>query len=300
MIKYFKYFLLLTLFSQYLPQFLYPVDSNFEDDPKINIGRNSINNIALKENEEKTLSLSNENNQESYLSIRSLESKKFNITSDINKVNKNEIDMIIENLTSSDFEGKNQILTISSNYSHTIEVIHIVKDKYSEYYNIIEQDDKDITIKNYSFVKFIDNETNEIKVGIKFKNTLNKANFHYGIVSLSSNCSYLIPQAFNFGEGIEKKGFQNEITIEKEDIDKIPNPKGHLAFIFTLESTENFEEYEVIINKDIMNYFLIGSIIIALIFAVITFFLIRRKQNIKNNDFYNEDNKEDQKEGKED
>ena len=300
MIKYFKYFLLLTLFSQYLPQFLYTVDSNFEDDPEINIGRNSINNIALKENEEKTLSLSNENNQESYLSIRSLENKKFNITSDINKVNKNEIDMIIENLTSSDFEGKNQILTISSNYSHTIEVIHIVKDKYSEYYNIIEEDDKDITIKNYNFVKFIDSETNEIKVGIKFKNTLNKANFHYGIVSLSSNCSYLIPQAFNFGEGIEKKGFQNEITIEKEDIDKIPNPKGHLAFIFTLESTENFEEYEVIINKDIMNYFLIGSIIIALIFAVITFFLIRRKQNIKNNDFYNEDNKEDQKEEKED
>ena len=43
-----------------------------------------------------------------------------------------------------------------------------------------------------------------------------------------------------------------------------------------------------------MTYFLIGSIVLALIFAIITFFLIRRKQNIpKDPDIY-DDNQEEE------
>ena len=82
------------------------------------------------------------------------------------------------------------------------------------------------------------------------------------------------------------------MTLEIKDIEigKKDNKKN-TAFICSIQTNETIENYSVIINKDIMNNFLIGSIILALIFAVITFFLIRRKQNITKHvgdDFYDE------------
>jgi flagellar basal body-associated protein FliL len=42
---------------------------------------------------------------------------------------------------------------------------------------------------------------------------------------------------------------------------------------------KKIDSYSFAINSEIINVFLIVSIVIALIFAIITFFLIRRKQS---------------------
>ena len=60
-------------------------------------------------------------------------------------------------------------------------------------------------------------------------------------------------------------------------------------------------EFSFTINSEIINIFLIVSIIIALIFAVITFFLIRRKQtsesvNIENQENFVTNDKKEEKE----
>ena len=58
------------------------------------------------------------------------------------------------------------------------------------------------------------------------------------------------------------------------------------------------EEFSFTINSEIINVFLIVSIVIALVFAVITFFLIRRKQtsemlNVEGGEnFYKKEEKE--------
>ena len=74
------------------------------------------------------------------------------------------------------------------------------------------------------------------------------------------------------------------------------NNKKITAFVCSIVTDNEIKEYSVIINKDIMSFFLIGSIILALIFAVITFFLIRRKQSITKHigdDFYDEKSEEE-------
>ena len=111
-----------------------------------------------------------------------------------------------------------------------------------------------------------------------------------------------IPRAFNFearNESLEiHKDLEKEniIKFEKSYIEEDENNNKNFAFVFSIESDENIDEYTVIFNKDIMNKFLIGSIILALIFGIITFFLIRRKQVMTKSigdDFYDENTEEE-------
>ena len=297
LLKYLNIFVFLSLFSPFLSLYINRPISNLEDEEKNFIGPNNISTINLDQGETITFNFTYENNQSSNISIFSKNNKTFTVTSNIDKLNKESTTKLKEELESKDFV-ENPYLSISSNDKNTIEIINIVKDPYSFYYNIIEDDDKEITINNYNFVRFIHSDEYKINVDIKFNKEMNCKVF-YGNVSLSSNDSYLIPKAFNF-EGnkyIKNKTMQdeNELSIEIKDL----NPtQGIIAFIFSINTTESIE-FEVTINKDIMNIFLIGSIAFALIFAVITFFLIRRKQNISksaDDDFYKVGAKEEEKE----
>lgn len=299
LIKYFKIFLLLILYRPFLSLSATKDTFNLKEPLLIKLTDNDITTKDFSEGETINLNLSYKINHTSYFSIFSINGTNFEINTNIDKLNKlseNIANKIATNLISSDFKD-DTIISITSKNICTIEFINIVNDTYSEYEKIDkDNDDNDIEITKYNFVRFIKNSEKEIKVEINFKKSL-KGNFCYKVVSLSSDDILYIPRAFNFKNNTCQEIGEEKKTIEEKDLDKINNFKGNLAFIFSINTTEKIESYIVTINKDDMELFLMISIGVALIFAVITFFLIRRKQNAPNkandNDFYKEENKED-------
>ena len=203
--------------------------------------------------------------------------------------------------------GDKPYIIISSENDNKIQIVHIKNTSDSLYYKVKEDDDETIKIKKkyYNFVKFIGDDKT-IKVDIKFKDNL-KNNISYGIVRLLSKNEKYIPRVETFKEkGLidkydnEKMKKEKTITIKKINHEKDDEDNGiYTAFILSINSSATFKDYSIIINEDIMNNFLLGSIIVALIFAVITFFLIRRKKNINekgiDDDFYKENKDEDDK-----
>lgn len=113
---------------------------------------------------------------------------------------------------------------------------------------------------------------------------------------MRSNDTNYIPRASNFkdvkSENLSKSiDFENDNTLNNnyiKDIEKSEYP----ALIVSIEAENKTSiNYYVIINPKeyLMNIFLIGSICIALVFAVIAFFLIRRKSSMgtkPSEDFY--------------
>ena len=267
------------------------ISSLLTDEPEIiDIKGNTLKNFSLNAGESKKLNLTYNKNINNYVSFLSLENLIFNI-----KSNKTELN--IQNTTLSEIEVKNLtegnlLVNITSEKNNRIEIINIINDNKSSYFEI-ESDDQKFNENKYNFLKFLDNK-DKLKVEINFKKKY-KGKLYYGIVHLASNNIKYIPRAFNFENGIKnikEKDLEKDMTLEIKDIEigKKDNKKN-TAFICSIKTDEQIENYSVIINKDIMNNFLIGSIILALIFAVITFFLIRRKQNITKHvgdDFYDE------------
>ena len=74
-----------------------------------------------------------------------------------------------------------------------------------------------------------------------------------------------------------------------------PENKNYFAFIFSIDKEDKLVgNYYFTINSEIINLFLIISIVVALVFAVITFFLIRRKQTSQeSSNLEGEDSKEE-------
>ena len=298
--KFFKYFLMLTLINLNL---LLNIDgSNTEE--IINIPGNSISNFNLKSNEKKVLEFvyrKDENNRTNYISIFPFDN--ITIESEIEQLKKNETNQqIFLELNNSNFNKDNLIINITSKNDSVIQIINIVKDKFSSYKNI-EDDNEEINIKNiYNFARFLKDE-NKIQFKINFKEDIN-ATIFYGIVILKSDKVNYIPRVSNFQTN--KYGISNETIENGKDIEikvdnkykKDTNKSDYPALIVSIETQNKSINYYVTINpKNIMNIFLIISIIIALIFAVITFFLIRRKQNIGTqnvgDEFYGEKSEEE-------
>lgn len=295
LIKYFKIFLLLTLYRQFLSLFATEDTFNLEEPLLIELTDNDIITNKFSEDQTIKLNLSYKINHISYFSIFSINGTEFVINSKIDKLNKNITNKIATNLSSSDFKNDTTILITPKN-NCSIEFINIVNDTYSEYEKIDkDKDGKEIKVTKYNFVRFINNSEKKINIQINFNKTP-KGNFCYKVESLSSDNILYIPRAFNF-DGNHCQEIKEENNIEEKELDKINNFKGNLAFIFSINTTEEIESYKVTINEDDMKLFLIISIVIALIFAVITFFLIRRKQKapskLNDNDFYKEENKDD-------
>ena len=298
--KFFKYFLMLTLINLNL---LLNIDE-FNTEEIINIPGNSISNFNLKSNEKKVLEFDykkDENNRTNYISLFPFDN--ITIESEIEQLKKNETNQqIFLELNNSNFNKDNLIINITSKNDSVIQIINIVKDNFSSYKNI-EDDNEEINIKNiYNFARFLKDE-NKIQFNINFKEDIN-ATIFYGIVLLKSNKVNYIPRVFNFQTN--KYGISNETIENGKDIEikvdnkykKDTNKSDYPALIVSIETLNISINYYVTINpKNIMNIFLIISIIIALIFAVITFFLIRRKQNIGTqnvgDEFYGEKSEEE-------
>jgi hypothetical protein len=166
--------------------------------------------------------------------------------------------------------------------------------KYSE---ILAKDDTSQQSINEcnNIIRFLDKEEKKIRCHIKLNKEIDEE-IAYGFIDLPTDQIKFMPQAFllkdsnifNY-QNITLKNFSKEYTIT-EDIPDYSYTKKAFICSFKTQSV-----YTITINEDEkMTYFLIGSIVLALIFAIITFFLIRRKQNIpKDPDIY-DDNQEEE------
>ena len=203
---------------------------------------------------------------------------------EINTTNiKNKLDININiNISSDSNEGIVQIFKVINN----------------NYKNITEKDNEKIKINSKNFIKFLTEKDTRIKVDINFNKEIDDE-ISYGFISLPTNNTQYLPTSFSFNkiyEEIKKESIKNKTKIKIQEEIKEKNDRYGMQYFAFIFSIKNNNDYDITINHDeIMDYFLIASIALALIFAVITFFLIRIKQpNTKNDDFYEEKREEDE------
>ena len=313
--KIIRYILLLTIFNANI---------------SLSLNKEKQNLILLGENEEKQIVMNfREKGREeetcTEIDITNDELGSFNITEKCVKATINVKNGTIFNMTLFPFNKKEDNITEelidlennvfqlkidSSKIEKSIDAIfpekkgkiNFLKVSEKPIYNYSEIQAKDDTsqqnIKNCNnFIRFIADDEKNIRCSIKFNEEIEKEeDYAYGFIDLPTNKIKFMPQAFllkysnifNY-QNITLKNFSKEYTIT-EDIPDYSYTKK--AFICSFKTQGN---YTVIINEDVkMTYFLVGSIVLALIFAFITFFLIRRKQNIpKDPDIY-DDNQEEE------
>ena len=301
----YKFVFILTLFNTFIC--LLDSGSNL----LANLADNYIGDIVLNSSEPFTINLDLKEKELIYLSLISYDKSNFTIIDTNIKFQTNASNTTNSYLREIDISmiknGDKPYISICSEKDNTIQIIHIKNTTDSLYCKVKEDDDETIKIKKkyYNFVKFIGDDKT-IKVDIKFKDNL-KNNISYGIVRLLSKNEKYIPRVETFKEkGLidkydnEKMKKEKTITIKKINHEKDDEDNGiYTAFILSINSSATFKDYSIIINEDIMNNFLLGSIIVALIFAVITFFLIRRKQNVgekKTGEEFYEEKQEEEKE----
>ena len=287
--KIYKYYLVIILFNLFL---------SLSINDSIEISENILTNINLNESSPKNFTFNIDTSKGNYISLFSLSGVKFNMA--IYEFNLTEIDTTSFQKEINSTNGSFITINLSSKENNTIEII-IVKNETKYKYFEIKNEDQNYKINNYyNFVKFLDDDK---RIKVEIKDLTVKGLCHCGIVQLATNNISFIPPVTNFKYELN---YENNYTISDKfdfEIGTIKyddeNPKENSALICSIETDKEIKEYTVIINKDIMNKFLISSIIIALIFAIITFFLIRRKQNITKSiedDYYEEKTEEEDKE----
>jgi hypothetical protein len=311
--KIIRYILLLTIFNANI---------------SLSLNKEKQNLILLGENEEKQIVMNfREKGREeetcTEIDITNDELGSFNITEKCVKATINVKNGTIFNMTLFPFNKKEDTITEelidlennvfqlkidSSKIEKSIEAIFPEKKgkinflKVSEkqiykYSEILAKDDTSQQSINEcnNIIRFLDKEEKKIRCHIKLNDKIDEE-IAYGFIDLPTDKIIFMPQAFllkdsnifNY-QNITLKNFSKEYTIT-EDIPDYSYTKK--AFICSFKTQS---DYTVTINEDEkMTYFLIGSIVLALIFAIITFFLIRRKQNIpKDPDIY-DDNQEEE------
>ena len=276
--------------------------SLFTDIPEIkDIEGNILKNFSLNAGESKTLNLTCNKNRSNYVSFLSLDNLEFNLESikpELNSKNTTFSEIVVK-----DFNESDLLVNVNSQNDNRIEIINIINNDHSSYFEI-SSEGKTYIDNSYNFLKFINNN-NSLKIEIKFKKKYT-GKLHYGIVHLASkNISY-IPRVFNFQNGIEQKkekALKKEMFFEVKDIELDKNGnKNYTAFICSIETNDTIIKYSVSINNEKINYYLISSIVPAFIYAVITFFCIRRKQNITKHAedyFYGQNTEEEEEKEKE-
>ena len=312
--KIIRYILLLTIFNANI---------------SLSLNKEKQNLILLGENEEKQIVMNfREKGREeetcTEIDITNDELGSFNITEKCVKATINVKNGTIFNMTLFPFNKKEDTITEelidlennvfqlkidSSKIEKSIEAIFPEKKgkinflKVSEkpiykYSEILAKDDTSQQSINEcnNIIRFLDKEEKKIRCHIKLNDKIDEE-IAYGFIDLPTDQIKFMPQAFllkdsnifNY-QNITLTNFNdNEYTITEHIPDYSYTKK---AFICSFKTQS---DYTVTINEDEkMTYFLIGSIVLALIFAIITFFLIRRKQNIpKDPDIY-DDNQEEE------
>ena len=292
---------------------------SLENEP-IQLEKNNILILNLTADEVKTLNFSKSGGIFN-ISILSLNADiNLNITEVTPKPKNDFIVPMVTNNAKLDFgsninEGK---ITFSSKSDVTVEITSVLSKKIEDnltdpyYYDKKGYEvDTELKTKNNNFVIFLDDENVTQSLDMKFKfnesSPIKGKKVTYGFLYLpNQENQYLALGKYyknlsigNLSE-YEFNEYEKELKViskyhKQQNGDKV---KTKFAFIFSIDSEEMIGQFSFSINSEIINVFLIVSIVIALVFAVITFFLIRRKQsaestNIEGNENLLKDNKEE-------
>ena len=303
--KIFKTFLLLMLSIQIL--------SLQENNETINLYANNIINITMNDAEKKNLSLPGDKGDKYFLTILAL-TKGVKIS--INQVvefggsNNNPNTEPKENIfTHSRESDKYRNIEFSIDKNSIVEISSVLineANKANEYKKIDYKVDSKIQVDKNNFVIFLEDEKIEnFEMKFKFKDNIKNINVTYGFIYLPIKDEKYLVLGKNYKTGtdnkLEQKNFpesEMELKVNNPYYDgemKKPENKDHFAFIFSIDDGEKMVgDFNFTINSEIINLFLIISIAVALVFAVITFFLIRRKQTSEeSSNIEGEDSKEE-------
>ena len=201
------------------------------------------------------------------------------------------------------FESDQLAIKITSEENTELEAVEVIPYRFTEFY--VLSDGKKVKIKNNSFVRFLELNTEEIKVKIK---GLKGVEIAFGIVQLFTNDPHYLPMAYKFQEGfIKKKEAKKDETI-KLNVPSLIDPdstKKYLAFVCSIPTAKTYEyEVQVITNYDDKNevdddddYALeislsvIGVVILLVIIGIVVYYFVKKKKNKMeetDNDYQNE------------
>ena len=293
----------------FLSLILFFLLSSLTNEQEPELGESSV--IYLTDNEMRVLNLSKDDNLEIHfnkkegqhfirlfsqngtnIKIQSLNSK----LADIINIEKQYIDI---NISSSEFTGENGYIIVTVNQDNThVEISSVVLQNTTgggiyAYQNKTYSIDTEEKVESNNFVIFLDNEQDYEKFDLKFKFNENSEAKNtiatFGFICLPNNNPEYIPLAKYMKEigNLTEHNITN-VEFEEKIVNKFPKKdirepyKPMLAFIFSVDVNTK-QTFSYSINSEIINIFLIVSIVIALVFAVITFFLIRRKQSADSN-----------------
>lgn len=293
--------LLLILFSAFTSALLDGLNSELNDQD-LNMNKTLLSKLKLKKDQTKTIQLYNEkDNSETkvYVSIVVLGEANINAISNDTKIlndkTKKFNDVLPINYIISNNKEKNKYLSINltSDNDIDIEITNIIQKDLIQYQIISFPQNK----VNNNFVLFLNDTNNEYNLSIKFKEDIPKKCFSKLLRLPINDPNFILPASKYENANQNCSDYYN---FKISDIKEEDKNKKYPAFIFSIEDNNNPYNYDVFINitntktdtkeDEAMNIFLYISIGLAGVFAVITFFLIRRKQSI---DTKNDDNKED-------
>ena len=292
----------------FLSLILFFLLSSLTNEQEPELGESSV--IYLTDNEMRVLNLSKDDNLEIHfnkkegqhfirlfsqngtnIKIQSLNSK----LADIINIEKQYIDI---NISSSEFNESNGFINMIVNQDNThVEISSVVLQNTTEgiyaYQNKSYSIDTEEKVENNNFIIFLEEQDYE-KFDLKFKfndSEVKNKNATFGFICLPNKSPEYIPLAKHI-KNIEIGNLTDhnisDIEFEQKIINKFPKKENRetnkpvLAFIFSVDIDKR-QYFSYSINSEIINIFLIVSIVIALVFAVITFFLIRRKQSADSN-----------------
>ncbi len=213
----------------------------------------------------------------------------------ITKIN-GTITQFIINTAKIDKEANYTKINIRANKTGSFQMYKVIDNDYKK---INKEDDfSPVKVNKFLIVRFMTKDEEGIRFKLNFNNVDENEEISYGIVLLPTDQIEYLPKVSSFNSTqyniktikLKENNFEEYLDNKYYQKDNDNNNDNYIAFIL---SSKKEKINNVTINEDkVMTYFLYGSIILALIFAVITFFLIRRKQNISN-DVENEDNQDD-------
>ena len=281
--------LLLILFSAYTSLLLDGLNSELKDHD-LKLTETKLYYINIEANQTKTIQLFNwkKENKKVYVSFVVLNDTTIKVKSNVSKIldGKNELhdNHLLIKYNTSDYIEDNINITLSPNKNATIEITNIIQEELMQYQTISLSENN---VNKNNFVLFLNDAKNKYKLSIKFNEKPNKC--HDALLRLPTKDSNYILPASNYNK--ENNNCTDNYEFKIGDIKDKNKNKNYSAFIFSIDEEKNYN-YTVTVTQDdeAMNIFLYISIGLAGVFAVITFFLIRRKQSI---DTKNDDNKED-------
>ena len=274
-----------------------------------------INN--MKANESNTLKFSDITGH-FYITILSLNKNaqiyidNINIVNMTNSIVKNETNMVLLDIKENQLmEGEQLEIEFYINQDADVEITNVVENNTCKYELIEYKMDSELQVKQNNFVIFLEDnkkyEKFDLKFNFKDESKIKNEKVHYGFIYLPTDKIEYIALAKNYNDlNLKTVTFEEaakQIEVENPYFEKEKDGiKQNFAFIFSVDNeNKSVGEFSFTINSEIINIFLIVSIIIALIFAVITFFLIRRKQtsesvNIENQENFVTNDKKEEKE----